>query len=330
MSLPDIKRGVVRYTQELAIPMYLAQKVSNPSFEKARELDSNGNWEESANHLFSLATQSELGSEDRSRALILLSQAMINKTNFRLAEKCLTTLEDEIQELPENQRTIVSAQIQEKKAWIADYLGDPDAEIAHLERSRDFILGLSQEERDANSSTCDEILQTTNHFIGRACIAKAGQEPERKQYWIGRAMNNFASGIAHLDLLKTKGDERHANIGFQYAQMAHAMLAIRNFNRAEEFIDIAGQYFDMHSMQNPDSGIMAQQETLRGLFYVARAQYNFEAALQIRMEKERYPAGEARAHAGIAATALAQGKIREFMSHTIDALRTSPQILLQG
>jgi hypothetical protein len=330
MSLQEIKRSSVQYIQEIVTKPYIAQVVPNASFEQAQILDSNGKWEEESHQLYTLAKDSELGSSNRSKALILLSQTLINKTNFRLAEKCLDTLEAELDVMDPTARIIVSAQIHEKRAWISDYLGDPDAEIAYLEKAKNSIGSLSDKQRELNKKETDEIVLTANHFIGRACIAKAGQEPDKKHYWIGRAMNNFASGIADLDKLITKTDTRHANIGFQYAQMAHAMLAIDNFDRAEEFIDIAGNYFYQHSVEYPDSGIMAQQETLRGLFYAARAQKSYKTALAIRLEKERYPAGEARAHAGIAATALAQGKIGEFMEHTIAAIKSSPQILLQG
>jgi hypothetical protein len=330
MSLQEVKQEAIKYVQDTVTPLYIAHEVRDASFEEVQKLDSNGKWEEAANQLFTLARHSEIGSPNRAKSLVLLSQQLINKGKFRLAEDCLATLESEVDQLPSTNKIIVSAQIHEKRAWIADHLGDPDSEIDHLEKARNYIDQLSEGISEQDAKARDELLLTANHFIGRACITKAKHEPNKKQYWVGRAMNNFASGIADLDLLSTDIEPRHANIGFQYAQMAYAMMVMGNLDRAEQFIDTAGEYFYLHSMQYPDSGIMAQQETLRGLLYAAKSERSYRNVLDIRYEKERYPAGEARAHAGIAAAALAQGKVDEFMRHTVAVFKTSPQIVLQG
>jgi hypothetical protein len=98
---------------------------------------------------------------------------------------------------------------------------------------------------------------------------------------------------------------------------------------ASMLIEIMGNFFKDYENSHPNSGIMSQYYVMRGVAQAAAAQADFRIALQIRLDKERYPIGEARARAGIAATALAQGDVRTFSQESIRTLLCSPLILLQ-
>lgn len=319
---------VARYLIEPLIkPILLEIK---PDMKNLDAVDKTGTFQDKAAGYYSVY-QLSTDQEEKARALVQLSQELINLGRFRQARSFIRQAPEILKGLPKAQELLYSAHFEEKQGWIADYETGYTESLKRFTNARSYLsqiseTGLNQEKEDVYS--------TTTHFLGRAHFGLAAQNIDRKSN-IGLAVEYFKQDLERFQNLRKAGDPRPANEGFEYAWLARCAL-LRNDDwafLADLHIQRAGRFFGEYTSSHPESGIKAHYYLLQGRFGLrvgdlVSAESDFQEALRIRREIERYPKGEADALSGLAAVALRKGRLLDVVKCASMAFKAYPLVLL--
>src|SRR3990167_10109734 len=106
LSIEAVKR--FKKVSDRWIPDVGLELISQPSFEEARILEKKGKWDIAAHHFYTLAETSD-AEIVRARSGIELAQMLINLSRYRQAEEHLSKVESGLSNLPEEERSYISA-----------------------------------------------------------------------------------------------------------------------------------------------------------------------------------------------------------------------------
>ncbi len=271
---------------------------------------------------------------DKAESLTELSQQLINLGRFRQARHYLDTLRELNPFFNLNDRRYYNARKQEKLAWIADYETGFTQELRLLSASQELVKAIPKAQSGQRE---EDLLSTITHFSGRAHLGLAcqGIDPE---YNLDQAKRYFWSDLSRFQELRSKGDPKPANEGFQHGWLALCDITAGELGAAHLEIEEAGKLFREYVEQpeNSASGIEAHYCLLRGLLHLKRQEYEaaaqfFQMSIDIRNAKnEPYPMGEASARMGIARAALGRRDLPAFASGLKKAVKAHPLALLSA
>ncbi|MCS7091969.1 MAG: hypothetical protein NZM26_01300 [Patescibacteria group bacterium] len=330
-GVESFRRGVVDLISSIALPDIKIRQIQNPSLERARELEADGDWEEALRHFYTMYLLYVRGNEYY--YLIRVSQMLINLNRFSQAKRFLfQAIEDYEYDQPDK---ITLAEAYEKLAWIADYEGRYRDELNFLSYAERIVLSLSSEFKESDRAKA--VMSTLNHFRGRARFGLAKQGVERNSN-LAIAMSHFASDYNDLIELSRSGIHRPANLGFS-AQWMTMVLLENGASYTMEMLERTKRHFVEASGNDPNTGFMANYHLLAGLVYVRQLKLDkgkneFENALRIHTKRKRfgkpYPRGKSNAHIGLALSALSAGNPIGATAHACYAIRTYPPALLRS
>lgn len=332
MSLREVSQSVIKEAQATFVSAYIPSEIITPSFEEAQKLDESSRWEEASDHLYTLARHSEVGSMARGDALIGLTQEMINLGNYRLAERCLSTLSDEVREGDSPLKLYLKARVSDKRGWIAEAFGKRDEGRAHFQEALRLVRAIPGDTLQEKQEEIRGVHETVAHFEGRRLetLAMSEKDPTKKQQLLWIAMNNFADCLVMNRNDRAEGKPKPANEAFQLEHMAILCGIAGNFVRADEFLESAKKLFEEFLITRPDANIMGHYYTTKGLIETMKAHKHFEQALSVYLQKPPYVVGVARARGAMAAVSLAQGNVTHFVRESFEAFKLAPQVLAQA
>lgn len=194
----------------------------------------------------------------------------------------------------------------EKRAWIADYEGDPQRAIRLLSASRNILQQIPQPDR---TDWEDKSLRTTTHFLGRQYYQLASFGVEKDEN-LDRAIGFFRRDLVdHQKLREMEGPDPAVEF-FNHAWIARSQIMKGDFQKARLDI-VSAQYFINELRQKgteATKGLLPHFYLLAGEWQLKQQNTNaareqFQNALEARKEA-LYAKGEADAALGIAATYL--------------------------
>lgn len=211
----------------------------------------------------------------------------------------------------------------EKRAWIADYEGNPKRAIRLLTTSRNILEQIPQPNRTDYE---DKSFRTTTHFLGRQhyLLASFGVDKDEN---IDRSIRYFKLDLTDHQQLREKGEPNPAVEFFNHAWLARAEIIRGDFQKSRLNI-VSAQYFvNEFKEKNPEGadGLMAHLYLLTGEWQLKQdkidaARQQFQSALDLRKSQAPYPKGEADAVLGIAATFLQEKDYLQAIVHVIKAV----------
>lgn len=305
--------------EKLALPVKLEIR-SGASLQSASDMDSKkGNFKESANHYHTVYEQSS-DLDEKFEALFGLSQQLINLGNLGQSRTVLETGVSNLADLDLDSREALyyAACINEKLGWINDLEGNYKAARASFKLCLQNIHEIKNGDEKFELTPGEEkVFSTAIHFLGRA------------HFGLGDYLDASLCFYHHLERPNLNKDE----VAYDHAWIARCYIREGDFERADWEIALVKNFFEEYLVTNPERGTMAQYYMLSGerAIYqgdMGKARNDFETALGIYYEKERYPRGEARALYAIAGTCWAQKDYGGAIVYAVKGfLRYKPSLL---
>lgn len=315
------------------IPLDLKKDATLESAQRWDRVD--GNFIKSANDYYSVYELAD-NSNERSNAVIGLTQELINLQKFGQARRWLKKGFNELKEdLSIKELIILQGRKNEKEGWIAGYSFGYQDGLNSLYNAVNTLTQIPLSERDLRVK---ESISTCYHWSGRNRLGLAlmGINHDRNLYL---AQNNFLGGI-RADV-KLEVETVNEKLGHGYAWKGRCALAsnhiIDHINYADELIDRAGDYFQKHDEKFPNKGVMSHYEVVSGLRdlqvgLIQDARNHFQNAVDIRKNTggKNYKKGLADAYAGIAATYLKEKDFAEAFKYLKIAAKANYYVVLRG
>lgn len=336
-----IKSGLDEVVKEFGLEDYLSKSqrddiediklflVTDPSFEKAKDLDKNGKWEQATNNYYTLYKEASEPIH-RAQAYILLSQMYINLVKYNLARKFLLENKDRVVgNLSGWEKTFYEAQTFEKLGWINDYLGEIDEAIINFSHAKRLLS--EEAKRD------DKVLrvyETSNHFLGRqyAILAWQGQNTTSN---VVQAVERFKESVQIYENLRIKGKADDAAEGFQYGWLTRMHILQGSYQEAKDDLIKMHKLFNKALKKRPGSGLMGYYYLLLARLRFEQGKYqesreSFTEALRINTEVVNYPSGQADAILGMGLCDYYLKEKEKAKVKIQQALALNPSLLYRG
>lgn len=317
--------------------------------QSAKQLDDAGRWREAAAHYYSVFAYADRTQhpEQALQAFSGAAQMLLNCGAWGQALKFLKEGRGILEyNITHNRRMqdAGAAVYSEKRGWLAEISGNPEAAINWFLSAKRSVEAVDESERKELEK---QILSTSTHFLGRALRASAGFA-DRPIDRLRESISFFRKDLGYFEKLKSEGDFRPPNIGFQYAHLmqVHFQLA-REYRRlglenetGKELIEAhrshseAIKHFVLFQETHPQSTIKAHAEMVEGYYDLEmgsqhEARRHFLAALGIRAAalksgSEPYPIGFVDAALAASGAEFITLKYPQALGHLAQAIKHHP------
>ena len=234
----------------------------NSWLSKAQQINSFGDYSQSAIIYFSLYSLEKKEPERKVFYGISLAQELINASNLGEAEDVLKQIEKLSQKTKGILRLRVLSAVFEKKGWIADCRGLPHDEIRYLEKSRRSIAKIPLIQRDKEDQ---ERLLTIEHFIGRA-FYKRNRKNFRTDRAIGDLMEARRLFLANLKAYSKIG--REDAVAFNNAWLTRVAMAMSDTKEAKKRVALAKKHFERVSEETSSNHILGHYYRIASEFAI--------------------------------------------------------------
>lgn len=321
---------IAHYIIEHTVKPVTLHPIKSATFQSAQDADSKeGDFKKAADHYYTVFSQTSID-EEKVKALIGLSQELVNLGSFRQVRILLRNHAPALLDsLPLVQSTTLEAQIEEKLGWIEDY------ELGFFQSKEHFtkagrLLKLLRVTGDLDR----ERFSTTRHFLGRASYGLAALGVDKASN-IRQATGWFEEALA-LDEQLPNNIHLNLKLGFGHGWLSRTYLMLGDHAKSDEELNKMREYFEKQLEITPGRvDLMAHYHFLKGhrnfkLGLVAESKRDFQEALGIRINTTSYPKGLADAYAGLSAVSLKEHNPLLAATYLFRAIRTNPYAVLRG
>lgn len=348
----EIRQKALELTEGMRLklsPRVSLDLVPGATIESAKLFEQGGRWREAAAHYYSVFAYADM-TQHPEQALQAFSSTAQMLLNCGAWGQMLGFLREGVgivdANLISNRRMYDAgaAVYQEERGWLAEDIGNPEAAINWFSSAKGLVESIGQKDRTVLE---EQILSTSTHFLGRALRASAGFA-KRPIDRLRESISFLRQDLAYFENLKSEGDFKPENIGFQHAHLMRVRFQLaREYQRlglktevGQQLIeayknhDEAIKHFLLFQETHPQSTIKAHAELIEGYYDLEmgsphEARRHFLAALGIRAAAlrsgvEPYPTGFVDAALASSKAEFITLKYPQALGHLAQAISVHP------